>query len=150
MNIAQENPKQPDVIAMLCRLDAYCGELYPAESNHLMDIDALTAPEVVFLVARDAHGRALGCGAFVKRAGYAEVKRMYVDPEARGQGVGGALLADIAQRAVQAGMGSLKLETGIHQPEAIGLYERDGFRYIEPFGDYQPDPLSLFMHKDLA
>ncbi len=47
------------------------------------------------------------------------------------------------------GVHSLKLETGIHQPEAIGLYERFGFVRCEPFGDYAPDPLSLFMEKPL-
>lgn len=149
MNITQENPRQPDIIALLAQLDAYCGELYPAESNHLMDIDSLTRPEVVFLVARDGQARLLGCGAFVGRGDYAEVKRMMVDPASRGQGVGGKLLAQITQRARAAGFGSLKLETGISQPEAIGLYERDGFVYRAPFGDYQLDPLSLFMEKPL-
>jgi putative acetyltransferase len=149
MNITQENPKQSDIIALLGQLDAYCAALYPAESNHLMDIDALTGPEVVFLTARDGQGRLLGCGAFVARGDYAEVKRMMVDPASRGQGVGGQLLAQIARRAAQAGFGSLKLETGISQPEAIALYERDGFAYRAPFGSYQLDPLSLFMEKRL-
>ena len=57
MNITQESPKQPDIIAMLEQLDAYFAALYPAESNHLMDIDSLTGPDVTFLVARDAGGR---------------------------------------------------------------------------------------------
>lgn len=149
MHITQENPKQADIIALLGQLDAYCAALYPAESNHLMDIDALTGPEVLFLAARDAHGRLLGCGAFVDRGTYAEVKRMMVAPASRGQGVGGQLLAQIARRASEAGFGSLMLETGISQPEAIGLYERDGFVRRSPFGDYQLDPLSLFMEKPL-
>ena len=149
MNITQETPGQPDIIAMLERLDAYFGELYPAESNHLMDVAALTRPEVTFLVARDHAGRAVGCGAWVDRGGYAEVKRMYVDPSQRGQGVGGKLLAEIALRAARAGLAELKLETGISQPEAIGLYRRDGFTLCAPFGDYQPDPLSVFMEKRL-
>ncbi|MES2317815.1 MAG: GNAT family N-acetyltransferase [Pseudomonadota bacterium] len=149
MNIIQESPKQADIIALLEELDAYFGALYPAESNHLMDVDSLTGPEVVFLTARDAHGQLLGCGAFVDRGSYAEVKRMVVAPASRGQGAGGKLLAEIVQRARQAGFGSLMLETGISQPEAIGLYERDGFVYRAPFGDYQPDPLSHFMEKTL-
>lgn len=149
MIIAIESPRQDDVVAMLNQLDAYCADLYPAESNHLMDVASLCAPEVVFLVARDAQGRAAGCGAFVNRGRYAEVKRMYVDPARRGQGVGGKLLADIAQRAAQAGLPALMLETGISQPEAIGLYERDGFARCAPFGDYLPDPLSIFMVKTL-
>lgn len=149
MHITQENPKQADIIALLGQLDAYCAALYPAESNHLMDIDSLAGPEVVFLSARDEQGRLLGCGAFVDRGQYAEVKRMMVDPASRGQGVGGRLLAQIAQRAGAAGFGSLKLETGISQPEAIGLYERAGFVYRSPFGHYQSDPLSHFMEKPL-
>ncbi|MDQ1831420.1 GNAT family N-acetyltransferase [Massilia scottii] len=149
MHIRTETPRQSDIIAMLERLDAYFAGLYPAESNHLMDVDSLTQPGVVFLVARDPDGRALGCGAYVDRGGYGEVKRMYVDPARRGKGVGGKLLAEIAQRARAAGLPALMLETGISQPEAIGLYERDGFIRCAPFGDYQPDPLSLFMVKRL-
>jgi putative acetyltransferase len=149
MNITQESPNQADIIALLGQLDAYCASLYPAESNHLMDIASLLKPGVVFLAARDAHARLLGCGAFVARGEYAEVKRMMVDPASRGQGVGGRLLAEIARRAREAGFASLKLETGISQPEAIGLYERDGFVYRAPFGSYQIDPLSLFMEKAL-
>jgi len=149
MNIAQESPNQADVIAMLNKLDAYCGELYPAESNHLMDITSLMQDDVVFLVARDAQGRAAGCGAYVDRGDYAEVKRMYVEPDTRGQGVGRKLLAEIARRARAAGLPALMLETGISQPEAIGLYERDGFVRRPPFGDYQLDPLSLFMARTL-
>ena len=114
-----------------------------------MDIASLMESGVVFLAARDAQARLLGCGAFVARADYAEVKRMMVDPASRGQGVGGRLLAEIARRARAAGFASLKLETGISQPEAIGLYERDGFVYRPPFGAYQVDPLSLFMEKPL-
>lgn len=150
MLIQPETPNQADVIAMLDKLDAYCGELYPAESNHLMDVASLMNDKVVFLVARDATGRAAGCGAYVDRGAYAEVKRMFVEPAQRGQGVGGKLLAEIARRAKQAGLPALMLETGISQPEAIGLYERDGFVRCPPFGDYQPDPLSLFMVKPLV
>jgi putative acetyltransferase len=149
MNIQAESPNQSDIIALLGQLDAYCASLYPAESNHLMDIASLMGPGVVFLAARDAQARLLGCGAFVDRGDYAEVKRMMVDPASRGQGVGGRLLAEIARRAAAAGFASLKLETGISQPEAIGLYQRDGFALRPPFGDYQPDPLSLFMEKPL-
>jgi putative acetyltransferase len=149
MKIDQESPDQPDVVAMLAALDAYFAALYPAESNHLLDVRALMQPEVTFLVARDAAGQAAGCCAYVHRGAYGELKRMYVDPARRGTGLGGALLAAIVARARAAGLPSLMLECGISQPEAIGLYERDGFVRRAPFGDYQPDPLSLFMEKTL-
>lgn len=149
MIITQQFPDQPDVIAMLEKLDAYFGELYPAESNHLMDVASLMHPSVVFLVARDEHGAAAGCGAYVDRGGYGEVKRMYVDASLRGQGTGARLLAEIVSRAAQAGLSSLKLECGVKQPEAIALYQRAGFTLCAPFGHYQPDPLSLFMERSL-
>jgi putative acetyltransferase len=149
MIINTESPNQPEVVAMLERLDTYCAALYPAESNHLMDIASLMRDGVLFLVARDIDGSAVGCAALVNRGGYGEVKRMFVDERRRGLGAGRRLLEHIALFASMAGMRELKLETGIHQPEAIGLYERFGFARCEPFGDYRPDPLSIFMEKRL-
>ena len=134
---------------MLDKLDAYCAALYPLESNHLMDIDSLMQGDVLFLVARDVGGQAVGCAVLVNRGGYGEVKRMYVDEAGRGRGIGRKLLEQLTMFARMSGLQALKLETGIHQPEAIGLYERSGFVRIDPFGDYQPDPLSLFMEKRL-
>lgn len=149
MIVNAETPDQPDVRAMLDQLDAYCAALYPAESNHLLDIAALLRDDVLFLVARDVDGRAVGCAALVNRGGYGEVKRMFVDAAGRGRGTGRQLLEQLTTFARMSGLQTLRLETGIHQPEAIGLYERGGFVRIEPFGDYQPDPLSLFMEKRL-
>jgi putative acetyltransferase len=149
MIINTETPDQPEVRSMLARLDAYCATLYPAESNHLMDIESLMQDGVLFLVARDVDGSAVGCAALVNRDGYGEVKRMFVDERKRGLGTGRKLLDHLAMFARMAGLGVLRLETGIHQPEAIGLYERAGFVRRAPFGDYAQDPLSLFMEKRL-
>lgn len=149
MIINTETPDQPEVRAMLEQLDAYCAALYPAESNHLMDIASLLQGDVLFLVARDVSGKAVGCAALVNRGGYGEVKRMFVDPARRGGGTGRQLLDQLVMFARMSGLQVLRLETGIHQPEAIGLYERAGFNRCAPFGEYGPDPLSLFMEKSL-
>jgi putative acetyltransferase len=149
MIINTETPDQPEVAAMLGRLDAYCAALYPAESNHLMDIASLMKGDVLFLVARDIDGGAVGCAALANRDGYGEVKRMFVDERRRGLGTGRKLLEHLALFASMAGLPALKLETGIHQPEALALYERFGFTRCDPFGDYLPDPLSVFMEKRL-
>ncbi|WP_020651399.1 GNAT family N-acetyltransferase [Massilia niastensis] len=149
MIINTETPDQPEIRAMLDKLDAYCAALYPAESNHLMDIASLLGGDVLFLVARDVDGSAVGCAALVNRGGYGEIKRMMVDEARRGQGAGRKLLEHLAMFARMSGLHALKLETGIHQPEAIALYGRFGFTRCDPFGDYQPDPLSLFMEKRL-
>jgi putative acetyltransferase len=147
--INTESPDQPEVRDMLARLDAYCAALYPAESNHLMDIASLMQGDVLFLVARDVDGAAVGCAALVNRQEYGEVKRMFVDERRRGLGTGRKLLEHLVMFARMSGLSVLRLETGIHQPEAIGLYERLGFERRAPFGDYKEDPLSLFMEKRL-
>ncbi len=134
---------------MLARLDAYCAALYPAESNHLMDVASLMQGDVLFLVARDVDGAAVGCAALVNKQAYGEVKRMFVDERRRGLGTGRKLLEHLAMFARMSGLSVLRLETGIHQPEAIGLYERMGFERRAPFGDYREDPLSLFMEMRL-
>jgi putative acetyltransferase len=88
--IRLEDPRQEDVMRMLSALDRYLQSLYPPESNHILGVAALCAPNVRFWVAR-REGVALGCGALrIDAAGYGEVKRMYVTPEARGQNVGRA------------------------------------------------------------
>jgi putative acetyltransferase len=147
--INAETPDQPEVRDMLARLDAYCAALYPAESNHLMDIASLMQGDVLFLVARDVDGAAVGCAALVNKQAYGEVKRMFVDERRRGLGTGRKLLEHLVMFARMSGLSVLRLETGIHQPEAIGLYERMGFERRAPFGDYREDPLSLFMEMRL-
>jgi putative acetyltransferase len=144
-----ETPDQPEVRDMLARLDAYCAALYPAESNHLLDVASLMQGDVLFLVARDVDGAAVGCAALVNRQEYGEVKRMFVDERRRGLGTGRKLLEHLVMFARMSGLSVLRLETGIHQPEAIGLYERMGFERRAPFGDYREDPLSLFMEMPL-
>lgn len=149
VHIQVENPNQPDVIALLEASDAYMAQLYPAESNHLLDVRSLSRPEVTFLVAR-IDGRALGCGAVVRSEhGWAELKRMFVAPAARGNNVGRRLLQQLEAAAAEHGMTALRLETGTQQPEALALYRSAGFTEIGPFGDYRADPLSLFMEKRL-
>lgn len=149
VDIQVENPNQPEVIALLEASDAYMAQLYPAESNHLLDVRSLSRPEVTFLVAR-IDGRAMGCGALVASAhGWAELKRMFVSPAARGNHIGRRLLQQLEAAAAQHGVATLRLETGTQQPEALALYRSAGFSEIGPFGDYRPDPLSLFMEKRL-
>jgi putative acetyltransferase len=150
IRIAAENPDQPDVAALLDASDAYMASLYPAESNHMLDIASLQRPGVLFLVAR-LHGRAVGCGAVVSSGeGWAEVKRMFVAPAARGLKLGRQLLAQIETLASRNGEQLLRLEMGAEQPEALALYRSAGFVEIGPFGSYRPDPLSVFMEKRIA
>ncbi len=148
--IVRETPRQNDVIALIRQSDALMQSLYPAESNHLVDIDSLDRQHVHVFVARE-EGRALGCGAFVLGTdGHAEMKRVFVDPAARGKCVARALMEALEREAARLGVTLMQLETGIRQPEAIALYRKLGYAERGPFGAYKPDPLSLFMEKRLA
>jgi putative acetyltransferase len=148
--IALESPRQDAVLDLIRQSDALMASLYPAESNHMLDIASLEQPEMRFFVAR-REGRVVGCGALrIGSDGQAELKRMFVDPATRGLKVGRDLLARIEDEARGLGVRLIQLETGIHQPEAIGLYRRFGYRDCGPFGGYGPDLLSLFMEKELG
>lgn len=147
MRIGIERPDQPETMALIGALDSYLAPLYPVESQHGLNLKALLKPGVSFAVARDDNGVACGCGAVVSLDGYAELKRMYVPPERRGQGLGRALLHFLEAHVESQGYRLARLETGIHQPEALRLYAAAGYERCAPFGAYQPDPLSVFMEK---
>jgi putative acetyltransferase len=144
--IACEDPRRPDVAALPAEADAWYAGLHATDSNHLLDLDALAGPDAVFLAGRDA-GRLCGIGALVDRDGDTELKRMYVAPSARGRGR--RLLAALENEARAIGHRLVRLETGIHQPEAQALYRGAGYRDRDPFPPYEEDPLSVFMKKAL-
>ncbi|TCW84269.1 GNAT family N-acetyltransferase [Burkholderia sp. SRS-46] len=150
MTIAIESPDQPDVIALIADLDAYQDTLYPPESRHALDLASLKQANVLFAVARDSEGLAIGCGAVVLYPEFGELKRMYVSPRGRGQGVARKLMALLESRAIDFGCTLLKLETGPYQHEALALYASAGYQRRGPFGDYANDPLSIFMQKHIA
>jgi putative acetyltransferase len=81
---------------------------------------------------------------------YGEVKRMYVRPAYRGLGLGKAMLHHLAEYARERGVHVLRLETGIYQTEAIGLYEGFGFQRRPPFGEYLEDPMSVYLERTLV
>jgi len=147
--IAVERPDQPDVRQLIDELDAYQKPLYPAESHHGVDLSVLLQPDVRFLVARDEAGIAQGCGGLQLQGAAAELKRMYVRPGQRGSGIGRRLLEALEATARAEGVHVLRLETGIHQHEALRLYARLGFERCGPFGGYGPDPMSVFMVRRL-
>ncbi|MDQ3930140.1 MAG: GNAT family N-acetyltransferase [Chloroflexota bacterium] len=147
--IMRESPNSADAVELITELEAHLAPLYPAESRHGFSVEQLLAEDVPFFLLRH-NGVPAGCGG-VKLFGtaYGEIKRMYVRPRFRGMGFGKLLLNHLAGYALANGVSLLRLETGIHQREAIALYERMGFTRIPPFGEYKEDPLSLFYEKQL-
>jgi putative acetyltransferase len=149
LSIALETADQDDVLELLRMSDAFSQSLYPPASRHPLDVEAIAAPNVKFFVAR-RDGKAVGCGALVVREhGRAELKRMFVDRSARGQGIGTAILEALEEAAGKADVTRLQLETGVDNHDAVVLYRRHGYHERGPFGSYAADPLSIFMEKAL-
>lgn len=142
--------------SLISELNTFLDDLYPPEDN-FFDL-----PEAdVFLVARDADGTAVGCGAVrmldpddlgdaLTEHITAEVKRMYVRPSARRQGIARGLLVRLEDESWRLGIGRLVLETGNRQPEAIRLYESHGYVEIPLFGQYVTSGTSVCYQKFLT
>ncbi|NRE87899.1 GNAT family N-acetyltransferase [Klebsiella michiganensis] len=146
--IAATPLNHPDLTTLIDELDAYQQTLYPAESNHLIDLSALPAESVIALIIRDARQQAVGCGAIVLgEEGFGEMKRVFINPAHRGQQLGEKLLAALEKEAIKRECHTVRLETGIHQHAAVALYTRNGYQTRSAFTPYQPDPLSIFMEK---
>ena len=143
--------KQPDVRALIAALDAYQAQLYPAESNHLLDLAALPPESVIMHAIIHASGEMVGCGAIVLNGdGTGEMKRVFIDERHRGQQLGEKLLDALERVALERGCHTLRLETGIKQQAAIRLYTRCGYQQRDAFAPYAEDPLSIFMEKLLT
>ena len=151
ITIAQERPDAPDALQLLSELDVDLHrQPYPSESRHAFSIEQLLRAGVAFFVTRYQDEPA-GCGGIkIFPSEYGEVKRMYVRPDHRGLGLGKAMLDHLAEYARKHSLDLLRLETGIYQVEAVGLYERYGFLRRAPFGEYREDPLSVYLEKALT
>ncbi|HEU4766954.1 MAG TPA: GNAT family N-acetyltransferase [Pyrinomonadaceae bacterium] len=137
-----------DAVALIGELDEHLmAHPYPPQSRHAFSIEKLLRERVVFFVTRYEEQLA-GCGGIkIFDGDYGEVKRMYVRPEFRGKGLGKAMLGCLSDYARERELSILRLETGIYEVEAIGLYLGFGFERRAPFGEYVEDPLSVYLEK---
>lgn len=164
LHIAAEPFDGPVARRLVAALMADLDERYAADgvgegdhpemvAHHRVRPEQVVPPAGVFLVAW-LDGEAVGCGAVRRLLGgpehVGEIKRMYTAPTARRKGVSRALLLRLEREAATLGMRRLQLETGARQPEAIALYETEGYHRIPGFGQYARDELSVCFAKDLA
>jgi GNAT superfamily N-acetyltransferase len=148
--ITTERPDTDHAILLISELEAQLEPLYPKTSRHGYSVEKLMKQGVIFFVTRH-DGVPAGCGG-IELFGleYGEIKRMYVRPQFRGFGLAKLMLNHLAAYAREHNVSFLRLETGIHQKEAIALYEQMGFHRIPPFGMYKEDPLSRFYEKQIG
>jgi GNAT superfamily N-acetyltransferase len=149
--ITEERPDSPDASGLIQELESNLNSLrYPTESRHGYSIEKLIREGVAFFVTR-YRGETAGCGGVqIFGVEYGEIKRMYVRPQYRQLGLGKAMIRHVKQYVLERSVNVLRLETGIYQTEAIGLYEWCGFKRRAPFGEYKEDPMSVYFELVLA
>src|SRR5262245_12249565 len=130
--IVEERADSADAMQLIAELDAILMPNYPPESRHGFNVEKLIRQGVAFFVIRVDDVPAACGGVMLCGSDYGEVKRMYVRPQFRGSGLARMMLDHLAAYTQQHGIDFLRLETGIHQREAIRLYERYGFQRIPP------------------
>jgi putative acetyltransferase len=145
--IAPDDPRDPEVRALLERHLAFARETTPAEGVHALDVDALLDPAVTLFTFR-RNGEVLAVGALKRLdAGHAELKSMHTAAAARGQGIGRAMVDHLVGVARERGVRRVSLETG--NLDAFGparaLYAGAGFEPCAPFGEYVDSPTSACM-----
>ncbi|MDR5651034.1 GNAT family N-acetyltransferase [Ruixingdingia sedimenti] len=149
--LRRDSPLAPDVAPVLARHLAMMRAASPPESVHALPADALAGPDVAFYSLR-AGGQVLAIGAIRRIApGHHEIKSMHVVAEARGRGLSRRMLGHLIAAARADGARRISLETGIEDAfiPARALYAAAGFAPCGPFGDYGPDPHSVFMTRAL-
>lgn len=147
--------RHPDATALVARVQEEYVERYGSPDETPVDPGMFDPPEGLFLVAY-VDGVPVGTGAWRRSPVHAlggslgaEIKRMYVVPEQRGTGLARRILAELEETAVAAGHDLLVLETGLMQPEAIGLYVSSGYVRIDGFGHYRSSDLNRCFGKRL-
>ena len=151
MQIVVDDLSSPEIAALLREHLEHMHALSPPESVHALDLDSLRRPDITFWSARQ-EGELLGCGALKQLdPAHGEIKSMRTVRVHLRKGVAAALLKHILVEAQRRSYRRLSLETGSMEAfdPARRLYERHGFRYCGPFGDYVEDPHSVFMTREL-
>lgn len=148
VTIVQERPDSPDAVMLINELSNYLEPLYPKFNQFGLSPDQLIKENVAFFVTR-VDGMPAGCGGLKFYPEFGELKRMYVRPAFRGTGLGKLMLKHLEAYALQQGTTLVRLETGVYQPEAMGLYERMGYRRRSAFPPYPESTavLSRFYEK---
>lgn len=135
ITLLRTNSDHPDFISLVRLLDADLARRDGEEHSFYAQFNAIAKLKHVVVAYENA--RAVGCGAIKEQApGTMEVKRMYVLPESRKSGIATLVLTELERWANELGYQTCVLETGKRQPEAIGLYKKNGYQIIPNYGQY--------------
>lgn len=149
ITITAEDPRSDAATLLIKNLSAELAPKYGGDGTASFSPDDVLAGGGAMLIAR-LNGEPVGCGAIRRMQDQvAEVKRMYVEPRARGRGVGRMILQELEAVARRMGYSHVRLETGNLQTEAIKMYQASGYWQINCYGQYVDNPLSLCFEKRL-
>jgi putative acetyltransferase len=152
VSLALEDPREAGATEMICELIAFLEQLYPEDEEEAPAPWTMetVARDGVFVVAR-VDGAAAGCGGLAPLAvpGALEIVRMYVRPDHRGRRIADRVLAELESLARARGVEALMLRCGPRQPEAMKLYERNGYVRRGVFAHHRAHPTNVFYEKRL-
>lgn len=158
IDVRTDDPASPTAQQLLGELSAALAAITGDSGQSSFALDDVRGPLARFVVARDADGAALGCGALRPMAPsdagdgpdarVGEIKRMYARPGTRG--VGSAILAKLEAEATTLGYGALRLSTRAVNARAVAFYAQRGYRRIDNFGRYAGRVESVCFEKRLA
>lgn len=151
IHFTQEDPANEVGAALIRDLSAELAPVYGDDGSGAFAPADVAVPRAAFVVAW-LDGEPVGCGALrpMDEADVAEVKRMFVRPTVRGQGISRQILRQLEEVAQEFGYSRLRLETGVYQTEAIGLYESSGYERIDCYGKYAERDISLCYEKTVS
>lgn len=152
MKVLEDDLSGKEVAALLAEHLAGMARHSPADSIHALGLSALREPDITFYTAWD-NAELLGCGALKELdASHGEIKSMRTASAHLGQGVAAEILSHLIDESVRRSYSRLSLETGSGPAfdPAHSLFEKFGFEYCGPFGNYLDDPFSRFMTLNLA
>ena len=148
MTFFKTNSDNEDFKLLVSLLDAHLAMTDGDEHNFYNQFNKITHIKHVIVVYENQ--KPVGCGAIKKYdTATAEVKRMYVAPEMRGQGIAGKILAVLELWALELDFKKCILETGVRQPDAIALYKKSGYAIIPNYGQYENVENSVCFEKNL-
>jgi len=148
ISILRTNSDNNDFIKLVKLLDADLAERDGQEHSFYAQFN--TIDKIKYVVLAYENEKLLGCGAIKEfRANTMEIKRMYVSPESRKRGIASKILSELENWVSELSYAKCILETGKRQPEAIGLYKKNGYTLIPNYGQYAGMENSLCFEKQI-
>lgn len=152
VDLRPERLSSPSAAALIVALNTELRERYPNPVDCHFDLaEKDVAPGRGTFVVASVQNTDVGCGAVrMLNEGLAELKRMFVVPGSRGQGIGATVLRFLESEARSLGTTRIVLETGVRSPDALAMYRRAGYSEIDRYGPYVESVVSVCMGKDLS